>query len=136
MRYFLMVALLWVAATIAPARADFQLTPTSPGAAQTSPPAPAPIVLSSLASRVPARRTAAALAIPVAYGFGRQVPLAFAMRQIVPAGVKTTFGPGVDQTALVDWSGGRPWVEVLRTAIHPLGLHVTVRWMAIAITSG
>jgi len=74
--------------------------------------------------------------MPVAHGFGQQVPLAFAARQIVPPGIKTTFGPGVDQAALVDWSGGRPWIEVLRGAIQPLGLHVTVRWMAISITSG
>jgi len=110
--------------------------PTLPGAAQASQPTPAPIILSSPADRVPARRTARPIAIPLAHGFGRQVPLAFAARQIVPAGVKTTFGPGVDQAALVDWSGGRPWIEVLRGAIQSLGLHVTVRWMAISITSG
>jgi len=63
------------------------------------------------------------------------VPLAFATRQIVPMGIKTTFGPGVDQAVLVDWSGGRPWIEVLRAVVQPLGLHVTVRWMAISITS-
>jgi len=136
MRYFLGVALLGVAATNAPARADFQLTPTLPGAAQTLQPAPAPIILSPPADRIPARRTAGPIAMPVAHGFGQQVPLTFATRQIVPAGVKTTFGPSVDQAALVDWSGGRPWIEVLRGAVHPLGLHVTVRWMAISITSG
>ncbi len=135
MRYFLGVALLGVAAITAPARADFQLMPTLPGAEQASQPAAAPIILSSPADRLPTRRIAGPLAIPVAHGFGQQVPLTFATRQIVPAGVKTTFGPGVDQTALVDWSGGRPWIEVLRAAVHPLGLHVTVRWMAISITS-
>ena len=128
MKYFLGAALLGFAATTAPAWADFQLSPALPDSAQSSgfPPAAA----------VPARRTAAPLAIPVAHGFGQQVPLAFATRQIVPAGIKTTFGTGVDQAALVDWTGGRPWIDVLRVAVHPLGLHVTVRWMAISITSG
>jgi len=136
MRYFLASVVFGVVATTAPARADFQLTPTLPGAAQTSQLAPASIILSPPADRIPARRTAGPIAMPVAHGFGQQVPLAFAARQIVPAGVKTTFGPGVDQAALVDWAGGRPWIEVLRGAVHPLGLHVTVRWMAISITSG
>lgn len=135
MKCFLGAALLGFAATTAPAWADFQLSPALPDSAQ---PLQAGSGLAGFppAAAVPARRTAAPLAIPVAHGFGQQVPLAFATRQIVPAGVKTTFGPGVDQAALVDWTGGRPWVEVLRAAVHPLGLHVTVRWMAISITSG
>ena len=133
MKSFLGVALLGFAATTAPAWADFQLSPALPDSAQPLQSRPG---LAGLPAAVPARRTAAPLAIPVAHGFGQQVPLAFATRQIVPAGVKTTFGPGVDQAALVDWSGGRPWIEVLRAAVHPLGLHVTVRWMAISITSG
>jgi len=74
-------------------------------------------------------------AIPIANGFGRQVPLSFAARQIVPAGVKTTFGPDVDQSELVDWTGGGPWVAVLRNAVQPLGLHVTLRSMAVSITA-
>ncbi len=135
MRCFLGAALLGFAATTAPARADFQLSPASPDSAQLLQSRPELTGLPPAAA-VPARRTAAPLAIPVAHGFGQQVPLAFATRQIVPAGVKTTFGPGVDQTALVDWSGGRPWMDVLRAAVHPLGLHVTVRWMAISIVSG
>ena len=127
------VALLWFAASVATAWADFQISPILPDSAQLLQPRPG---LVGLPAAVPARRTAAQPAIPVAHGFGQQVPLAFATRQIVPAGIKTTFGPGVDQAALVDWSGGRPWIEVLRAAVHPLGLHVTVRWMAISITSG
>ena len=106
-----------------------------PGAAQALKPGPAPVILSFPVDRVPARRTTISLAGPIAQGFGQQVPLAFAMRQIVPPGVKTSFGPGVNQAALVDWSGGRPWIEVLRAAVQPLGLHVTVRWMAISFTS-
>ena len=135
MKSFLGVALLGFAATSAPAWADFQLSPALSDSAQPSHSRSGPVSL-PIAAAVPARRTAAQPAIPVAHGFGHQVPLAFATRQIVPAGVKTTFGPGVDQAALVDWSGGRPWIEVLRAAVHPLGLHVTVRWMAISITSG
>ena len=135
MKYFLGVALFGIVATSAPARADFQLTPTLPGDAHTWQSGRAPIILSSPKDRSPARRTAAPLTIPIAHGFGQQVPLAFATRQIVPTGVKISFGPGVDQTTLVSWSGGRPWIDVLRAAVQPLGLHVTVRWTAISITS-
>lgn len=135
MKCFPKVALLGFIAITAPAWADFQLSPALPDSAQPSQSRPGP-VSPPTAAAVPARRTTAPLTIPIAHGFGQQVPLAFATRQIVPAGVKTTFGPGVDQAALVDWSGGRPWVEVLRAAVHPLGLRVTVCWMTISITSG
>lgn len=121
------------AAATGPAHADFQLSPTLPGAAQSGQAAPRSIVLSPQ-DPVTMRRPAATLLVPIAHGFGSQVPLAFATRQIVPAGVKATFGQGVDQSTLVDWAGGRPWIEVLRAAVQPLGLHITVRWMAISIT--
>lgn len=128
------VAVLGFMAITAPAWADFQLSPALPDSAQPSHLRPGAISPPTTAA-VPARRAATPLTIPIAHGFGRQVPLAFAARQIVPSGVKTSFGPGVDQAALVDWSGGRPWIEVLRAAVQPIGLHVTVRWMAISITS-
>ncbi len=71
--------------------------------------------------------------IPVAHGFGDDVPLAFAVRQIVPPKVKVTFGPEVDQAVLVNWKGGRPWTAALQAAVRPLGLRVAVRWMAVSI---
>jgi hypothetical protein len=57
-------------------------------------------------------------------GFGDQVPLSFACRQIVPKVYKVNYGPGVDSTALVDWKGGQTWPMVLGRAIRPLGLHI------------
>ena len=135
MKCLLTVALLGLAAAAAPARAEFQMTPALGDATLGMRPAQRPIVLSPPAPAT-MRRPAAPVAIPVANGFGRQVPLAFAVRQIVPAGVRTAFGPGVDQAALVDWSGGGPWTGVLRTAVHPLGLRITVGWMAVSITAG
>ena len=57
-------------------------------------------------------------------GFGDEVPLSFACRQIVPKIYKVRFGPGVDSNALVDWKGGQTWPMVLGRAIKPLGLHV------------
>ena len=64
----------------------------------------------------------------IAKGFGTQVPLVFAARQIVPHGVRTAFGEGLDpETLLVDWQGGRPWQDVLRRMLRPVALQVTFR---------
>jgi len=135
MKYLARVALLGLAATAVPARAEFLITTAMGGGTRDMRTGPRPIVLSPpLPGSI--RRSTQPPAIPIANGFGRQVPLAFAVRQIVPTGVKTTFGPGVDQAALVDWTGGGPWTDVLRTAVNPLSLHMTVRWMAISITAG
>ena len=130
MRVFLAVALLGLAA--APARADFQLAPTRQAAVPVVPTGPGPLDLLP-ESPAPARRTAAPLVLPVAHGFGRRVPLAFAARQIVPAKVKVTFGAGVDPETPVDWTGGRPWDRALRAAVKPLGLRVVVGWMTVSI---
>ena len=62
----------------------------------------------------------------MAVGFGHDVPLSFAVRQVIPAHLKVAFGDGVDRSVLVSWKGGRPWNEVLRAAVNPLGLHVTL----------
>lgn len=122
-----------------PARAEFQMAPTRLDTGAPAQASPQPIVLytdvqASTVTAVRRPRIAASPAIPIALGFGRQVPLAFATRQIVPAGVKITFGPDVKQDALVDWSGGRPWMDTLRVAARPLGLRVSVGWKAVSIT--
>ena len=83
----------------AAAHADFVITST--------PPAPE----SPLASQVPLKTPALANhpmppRFEMAYGFGYQIPLSFAVRQIVPSTVKVTYGPGADPNALVDWKGG------------------------------
>lgn len=133
MKYSFGVALLGLVAAGGPARADLQMVPALGGGAGSLRVVAQPIVLSPASPRIVRRFTPPAT--PIANGFGRQVPLAFAARQIVPAGVKTTFGSDVDQSELVDWTGGGPWTQVLRNAVQPLGLHVTVRWMAVSITA-
>ena len=60
----------------------------------------------------------------VVSGFGDDVPLSFACRQIVPARIKVSFGPGADPDMRVSWKGGSPWPVVLSQAITPLGLHM------------
>ncbi len=58
----------------------------------------------------------------VASGFGHEVPLRFAVRQLLPKNWRVRYGQGVDPDLLVSWEGGRPWDFVLRDAIKPLGL--------------
>ena len=62
----------------------------------------------------------------IAQGFGRQVPLAFAVRQLVPPPVRVSYGPDVDTSAPISWTGGAPWDRVLRVAVEPLGLRLVI----------
>jgi len=68
-----------------------------------------------------------------AQGFGDDVPLHFAVRQIVPRAVKVHYGPGVDPDAVVTWKGGQGWNWVLFHAVHPLGLRLVMTPMAVEI---
>ncbi|WP_249120681.1 hypothetical protein [Plastoroseomonas hellenica] len=83
----------------------------------------------------PARRAARPLApYPAAQGFGNDVPLRFAARQIVPEGISVVFADGIDSGVRVSWQGGAPWNRTLQSAIQPLGLRVHYRDRAITIS--
>ncbi len=58
----------------------------------------------------------------IASGFGHEVSLRFAVRQLLPKNWRVRYGQGVDPDLLVSWEGGRPWDFVLRDAVKPLGL--------------
>jgi hypothetical protein len=62
--------------------------------------------------------------VPEAQGFGEGVPLAFAIRQIVPAGTRVTLAEGVAADTPVDWRGGRAWNRVLADATAAVGLRL------------
>ena len=131
MRLLLLTAV--VSLTIAGhARAEFVVKTAQPERAA---PAVAQTVTTSDAA-VPSTDSAAQPIKPrfkMAYGFGSNVPLAFACRQIVPRAVKVTYGPGADGAALVSWKGGDTWNHVLRDAVQPLGLHLVMTTMAVEI---
>ena len=69
----------------------------------------------------------------VVVGFGDLVPLSFACRQIVPASVTVSYGPGADPGMLVTWKGGDTWPHVLSSAIKPLGLRIISSGMRLEI---
>lgn len=113
-----------------PARADFRLQTGN----QTSFPA-APVVASETGEEPAAEpvRPAARSRFNVAYGFGNEVPLSFAVRQIVPSTVTVRFGKTVDPSAIVSWKGDAPWNRVLAAAVRPLGLQITTSATSVLI---
>jgi hypothetical protein len=62
----------------------------------------------------------------IAVGFGRDVPLEFAVRQVAPRWVRVSYGESVDRQVRISWRGGRPWTQVLGRVLTPLGLHMTM----------
>ncbi len=55
-------------------------------------------------------------------GFGKGIPLAMAMNQIVPSDYAYTFAPEINPGTSVNWQGDRPWNVVLSDALAPAGL--------------
>ena len=125
---FLVLASLIVCA---PAQAEFLMMST--------PDASAPDASASAAPHPkPKRRPLKALvppAEPALSGFGDQVPLSFAVRQIVPPHFQVAYADAVQQDAPVDWKGGEPWRATLADAVRPLGLIVTVSGPKVTIAA-
>ena len=60
-------------------------------------------------------------------GFGSDMPLAFALSQIVPEGYAYSLGKNVNPAAIVSWSGGQAWTIVVQNMIKPLDLMLSVQ---------
>jgi hypothetical protein len=73
---------------------------------------------------------------PPVQGFGHQIPLTFAVRQIVPRHFQVAFADAVQKDAAVDWRGGDSWRETLADAVRPLGLAITVSGPKVTIAAG
>jgi hypothetical protein len=58
----------------------------------------------------------------VVQGFGAQIPLALALRQILPVGYNFTIDPSVSMDTLVSYQGGKSWRETLKDMLFPVGL--------------
>lgn len=117
MRLLPVFALLAMGCVPGVARAEFSLqaTPSSPF--------PQPAGGPPLASRP--HEALERMRTVVASGFGHEVPLRFAVRQLLPRNWRVRYGQGVDPDRLVSWEGGRPWDFVLRDAVKPLGLQAS-----------
>lgn len=129
------VALLGLILASPAARADFVVkeAPVSPNppAAVSGVVAPGPGVVADRPQfdpgdrqSVPGTRPLVRAGRRIVMGFGDQVPLSFACRQIVPANIRVSYGAGADPGMLVSWTGGDTWPRVLGSAIKPLGLRM------------
>ena len=67
-------------------------------------------------------------------GFGVNIPLSVAIRQIVPAGIQVSFAQGVDSSVPITWRGGKPWQDVLADAIRPSSLSVSQNGYTVVIS--
>ncbi len=74
-------------------------------------------------------------AYPLATGYGNEIPLTFALRQIVPHGVLVVVRQGVRPSTIVSWHGGVPWDIALRRALAPAGLRAMITPVEVQISS-
>lgn len=61
-----------------------------------------------------------------AIGFGRDLPLALALSQIVPSAYSYAFGENVNVGSTVSWQGGKPWDQVLDEMLATQGLRAII----------
>lgn len=110
-------------------------------------PAPTPVPAQAAVTPVPFLKAAplpppAVAGVPaapmemIAEGFGRDIPVALALSQIVPAGYNFAFAPGADAGARISWDGGRPWNHVLTDALAPRGMSAVVNGNTVIVHTG
>lgn len=68
-----------------------------------------------------------------AVGFGRDLPLALAMTQVVPADYTFSFAPDVDAGATVSWQGGKAWNSVLNDMLATKGLNAVIAGRQVTV---
>jgi hypothetical protein len=66
-------------------------------------------------------------------GFGTDMPLVLAMRQIVPPAYAYSFDPSANPGVRVSWEGGRPWDRVLDEALAPYGMKAIIAGKAVRV---
>lgn len=105
--------------------------------------APAPVV-EELPAPVPASLPAPApvtspvpttVSDAVVEGFGKDLPLAMALRDIVPPQYAYSFSPRDIAGVKISWRGGKPWQDVLKDALAPYDLGMSIDGKALAIFS-
>ena len=113
--------------TISPVVISGDTQPASAAPTYLVPPAPASEKL-SMAS--------ATIVVPaggVVQGFASQVPLALALRQILPVGYSFSIDQNVGMDTLVSYKGGKPWRDTLDEMLAPAGLVEHVQGSTVTI---
>lgn len=62
-----------------------------------------------------------------AVGFGRDLPLALALSQVIPAEYSYAFGQNVNVGTTVSWQGGKPWNQVLDEMLAAAGMRAVIQ---------
>jgi hypothetical protein len=118
----LILGLAGAIAGLQPVSVDFKLdAPSSPPVAVSVQTAPAPDAAEAVPALFPRLLRPR---VVLASGFGHDVPLDFAVRQVVPHYWHIQYGSTVDLQIKVSWQGGKPWDQVLHTFLAPLGLRM------------
>ena len=92
-----------------------------------APPVVAATPIQKTAMAVPRSPTPESAAFGDAVGFGRDLPLALALSQVVPPDFSYAFAQGVNAGTTVSWQGGKPWNEVLNDMLAANGLHAVIQ---------
>lgn len=71
----------------------------------------------------------------MAVGFGENLPLVSALRQVVPPNYTFALGKNVNAGQTVSWNGGQIWPTVLNNMIEPLGLSAALRGSVVVINT-
>ncbi len=67
-------------------------------------------------------------------GFGKDIPLAIALRDIVPATYAYQFHPSEVAGLKISWRGGKPWTVVLKEALVPHGLETRISGNVLSVS--
>lgn len=118
---------------------DTQVLPAEPVVAPV--PAPQDLPIPGMKS-LPVKPSVAAPSVaapvsasPVLEGFGKDIPLALALRDIVPSQYAFAFESGEMAGRKVSWRGGKPWKDSLDDALASIGLASVVQGNAVMIVS-
>ena len=99
--------------------------------------APAPVAMPSQTPAPSAPAPSAPVATnAVVQGFGKEIPLALALRDIVPSSYTYAFGSGDMASVKISWRGGKAWQDVLAAALAPQNLQASVSGNTVTIIRG
>lgn len=93
-------------------------------------PVPAPSVV---AMPRPAPVAPSASGFEEAVGFGKELPLALALSQVVPSDYSFSFGQNVNVGSTVSWQGGKSWDAVLQEMLAPVGMKAVISGKQVVI---
>ena len=72
----------------------------------------------------------------IVQGFASQVPLALALRQVLPIGYSFSIDADVDRETLVSYKGGKPWSETLQAMLTAAGLVSQEHGKVVTVSRG